>query len=57
MKRSIEYSELVENGEVTIKLLESGDWSLKAPDKITKRDVVLIRALLTSLIDEQEILK
>lgn len=57
MKRSIEYSELVENGEVTIKLLESGDWSLKAPDKITKRDVVLIRALLSSLIEEQEILK
>lgn len=57
MKRNIEYSDLVENGEISIRLLESGDWSLKMPDKLTKRDIVIFRGLLTSLIEEQEILK
>jgi len=57
MKRKIEYSELVENGEVVIRLLESGDWSVTVPDKITHKDVIRIRALLSDLIDEQEILK
>ena len=57
MKRNIEYSDLVENGEISIRLLESGDWSLKMPDKLTKRDIAIFRGLLTSLIEEQEILK
>lgn len=57
MKRSIEYGQLVENGEATIRLLESGDWALEVPDKLTAKDLILIRALLRDMIEEQEIIK
>lgn len=57
VKRSIEYSDLLTNGEVAVRLLESGDWSVSIPDKVTKRDVVMLRALLNTLIEEQEIIK
>lgn len=57
VKRSIEYADLVTNGEVVVRLLESGDWGCSIPDKLTKRDIILLRALLNTLIDEQEIIK
>jgi hypothetical protein len=57
VKRSIEYTDLLTNGEVVARLLESGDWSFGLPDKLSKRDIIIIRALLNTLIEEQEIIK
>jgi len=57
VKRSIEYTDLLTNGEVVVRLLESGDWSFSVPDKLSKRDIIIIRALINTLIEEQEIIK
>ena len=57
VKRSIEYADLVTNGEIKVRLLENGDWSCAIPDKLSKRDIIMLRALLNTLIDEQEIIK
>lgn len=57
VKRSIEYEDLATNGGITVRLLESGDWSMSAPDKLSKKDLLVLRALLNTLIEEQEILK
>lgn len=57
IKRKVEYEDLATNGGLTVRLLESGDWSMSAPDKLTKRDILVLRNLLNILIEEQEILK
>ena len=57
LKRKISYEQLVSNGGIDVFLLESGEWSVTMPDKLSKRDLILFRAMLNSLIEEQEIIK
>lgn len=57
IKRQVKYEELATNGGIDITLLESGDWHLETPDKLTARDVLVLRAMLSTLIEEQGMLK
>ncbi len=57
VKRKVEYEDLATNGGMSVRLLESGDWNLTVPDKLGKKDLLTLRALLNYLIEEQEILK
>lgn len=56
IKRSVEYIQDLSVGEWSIRLTENGKWTMSGVmEGMSKKDLALVRNLLQTLIDEQEL--
>ena len=56
IKKQVEYTDDLSVGDVTIKLNEAGKWSFDmVSDGLSKKDLAIMRNLLVTLIEEQEL--